>query len=673
MDIVKDYIDIEIFPCAGGMGEGFRRSGVEFDLMIEIEENHCDSYEANLGHRPTQMDARSFLEMLMMGWRPPKRVRMIVADPPCTPWSRAGKRLGQDDPRDMLDGTCRIIAILQPDVYLIGNVPGLDDGPNLPIVQKTIGDLSKHGYCTADFARLDAANYGVPQHRIRPFWFGHKKGPCIQWPAPTHGDPEELTSMTLPGITALIPWVSCKQALGHLSADDLGRPIKLRHRKQNGVQEGSAPEKPARVVGTSNLSDGNVLIGPDQPRSGSKKKRDRSGDIAQGDRVNTLDAPSATVTRNGGRARMGAASTLSLVLPEAPKKGTRKRDEGRVPQGYRTRDPDRPSATITSKVPRAGAGESSAITVRPGDHAMSRPDKPARTLTRNTHSDGAVIVNAEPHHPPSYIDEPAMAIRAGSGGGANRALQLSGREMFPPSSPDEPAKTVRAMGRTAYMTLDAVDEDGDLIAEHDFTKPLPADFDISDAYEITEGEQDYILENKRHPNATPDAPAPTMGAKSRGQGAQVLVVSDKHRANAPDAPSHTVRGGGDGHSAPQVVVVTGNHPPSPTDGPANTVRATTGGGSNRALEWPWQRPSTTLQCDERIAPPGHHGQSFMSDADAVVISEKAAAILQGFPETWVFCGNSKKARWSQIGQAMPPPLAHAVANSVVEQIRKAED
>lgn len=28
-----------------------------------------------------------------------------------------------------------------------------------------------------------------------------------------------------------------------------------------------------------------------------------------------------------------------------------------------------------------------------------------------------------------------------------------------------------------------------------------------------------------------------------------------------------------------------------------------------------------------------------------------------------FSGKTKRARWSQIGQAMPPPLAHAVAGS----------
>lgn len=45
-------------------------------------------------------------------------------------------------------------------------------------------------------------------------------------------------------------------------------------------------------------------------------------------------------------------------------------------------------------------------------------------------------------------------------------------------------------------------------------------------------------------------------------------------------------------------------------------------------------------------------------------AQKAAAILQGFPDGWRFEGKTKASRWSQIGQAMPPPLAEAVARSI---------
>ena len=345
-------INLELFCCAGGMAEGFRRAGVRFDVALDFAPDHCDSYERNLGHRPIAMDVRDTLRMVRAGhlrWD----VDLLVADPPCTPWSRAGKRLGTADERDMLEVTCELIAALRPRRYLIGNVPGLDDAVNLAIVRRHIGGLGKHGYCVADFARLDAANYGVPQHRVRPFWFGHLAGPCIRWSAPTHCDPLDLCSHALPGIEPLKPWVTCRQALGHLAPDDLGRPVKMRKRNDHGAQG---------------------------------------------------------------------------------------------PQSTRTISPDAPATTVQAREDRVGSG-------------------------------------------------------------------------------------------------------------------------------------------------------------------------------------------------------------SPV------------------LDWPWPRPATTVTCRPGLAPPGHYDESFaiLSLPDAVILSERAAAILQGFPEGWHFAGDTKKARWEQIGQAMPPALAEAVARSVVDQ------
>lgn len=667
-----DGFDIEIFSCAGGMGEGFRRAGLVFDMMVDFEEEHCDSYETNLGHRPINMDARDLLRMLEMGWRPPRPVRFVCGDPPCVSWSRAGKRLGVNDPRDMLEGTCRIIALLQPQAYLIGNVPGLDDGPNLPITQRTIGALSTVGYCTADFARLDACNYGVPQHRHRPFWFGHKRGPCIQWPAPTHGDPDELRDQeTLPGIAALIPWVTCKQALGHLPLEELGRPIKLRKRGANTVQHGSVEERPARTVGTSNLSDGNVILNGDQPRAGKRGKK------GQGDRVGDLDKPSATVTRNGGTAGRGAHSQFALTYQDlvdndlmtdftgresAPKKknhgasqgqrvtpadhaspaitasargnqtivdplvltegvpssgAPRARDKDRTPQANRVGAPDKPSATVTTKTARKGAGQHAVIadfTIqdrRGGVEGLNTLDAPSHALLRNTHGNGSILLLNDKHRPPS-ADEPSNTIRGGGNGH---------------SAPPVVIQT------------------------------------------------SSVLKNDKHPFAQEGEPAPTVGNKQRQS--QVLQWSN-------------------------------NHPPSFANEPAMTQRATSGAGAVRAMQWPWDRPSTTVLADERLGPPGHHDENFRiltTEGDGIVISEKAAAILQGFPDIatcscgkaiieipweptirkgdrcpkcgdeyqismWAFLGETKKVRWSMLGQAMPAPLAHAVARQVVDQIEK---
>src|SRR5687767_6539531 len=93
-------INVELFSCAGGMAEGFRRAGIHFDLAFDFAKDHCDSYEKNIGHRPICMDVRDLLRMVRAGVKSPA-IGLLVADPPCTPWSRSGKRLGTEDERDM--------------------------------------------------------------------------------------------------------------------------------------------------------------------------------------------------------------------------------------------------------------------------------------------------------------------------------------------------------------------------------------------------------------------------------------------------------------------------------------------------------------------------------------------------------------------------------------------
>lgn len=419
-------INLELFSCAGGMAEGFRRAGVTFDLAVDFAPDHCDSYERNLGHRPIAMDVRDMLRLVRAG-QLRLDVDLLVADPPCTPWSRAGKRLGTADERDMLEVTCDLIAALRPRRYLIGNVPGLDDSKHLPIVQRLIGGLSRYGYCTADFARLDAADYGVPQHRVRPFWFGHRAGPCVRWTAPTHCDPVELATLAVPGVAPLRPWVTCRDALSHLEPEQLGRPVKMR--KPSVRHEPSKPSKPSNTI--------------------------------------------------GAKSRGNGACAITLREP-------------------------------TSK------------------------------------------------HPAATPDEPSPTIKAGGGGHTGPHVMLA-----------------RSSGRKR--------------TKHD--------------------------------------------------------IPQSARAITADAPATTVQ--------------------------ARTDRV---GSGSPVLEWPWTRPAITVTARPGLAPPGHHDEDFaiMSLPDAIILSELAAAILQGFPPDWVFSGKTKKARWSQIGQAMPPALAEAVARAIVEQDRQAD-
>jgi site-specific DNA-cytosine methylase len=89
------------------------------------------------------------------------------------------------------------------------------------------------------------------------------------------------------------------------------------------------------------------------------------------------------------------------------------------------------------------------------------------------------------------------------------------------------------------------------------------------------------------------------------------------------------------------------------------------------LEWPWDTPATTVTTTDRLTPTRHHETSSLSVPNAIKLSERAAAILQGFAEGWQFVGTTKRSRWAQIGMAVPPPLAEAVGRSILVALRSA--
>lgn len=103
-------------------------------------------------------------------------------------------------------------------------------------------------------------------------------------------------------------------------------------------------------------------------------------------------------------------------------------------------------------------------------------------------------------------------------------------------------------------------------------------------------------------------------------------------------------------------------------------RMTVGGVDS---QWQWRRPATTISGDSRVWPPGHkvnqadrdrgHGDRYAGRAgvDAVRVSVEEAAVLQGFPEGYVFCG-SRTAQFQQVGNACPPGLARAVVEALLD-------
>ncbi len=260
---------IELFCCAGGMSEGLRRAGIRVVEAIDRDPDACDSYETNLGHRPRQLDVNDLWPLSPNGWRPPAH-DLVVADPPCAPWSLAGKRQGLNDPRDCMMATVELICAWRPRAWLIGNVPGLEAECNLAMRQQIFEPLFTAGYCI-DYRRLNAADFGVPQTRKRPFWFGHVGGPCLRWPQPTHADPRKLATPMLLASEWRQDWVSVRQAFTTegLPRELWGRRVSAKRALRTGGNGGHrvrTVDEPAPTVTTGMTHYGNHLQWPwDRP------------------------------------------------------------------------------------------------------------------------------------------------------------------------------------------------------------------------------------------------------------------------------------------------------------------------------------------------------------------------------------------------------------------------
>jgi DNA (cytosine-5)-methyltransferase 1 len=87
--------------------------------------------------------------------------------------------------------------------------------------------------------------------------------------------------------------------------------------------------------------------------------------------------------------------------------------------------------------------------------------------------------------------------------------------------------------------------------------------------------------------------------------------------------------------------------------------------------WPWQRPATTLAGDPRVFPPGGHLANDGRDntrmvgrpEGAVRVTLREALTLQSFDPDLPVQGSRTK-QFEQVGNAVPPPLAHAVLQAL---------
>ncbi len=212
--------------------------------------------------------------------RRPGDIPLMLGGPPCQAWSSAGHQLGLHDPRGRLfEAFAAVAAECQVRWIVFENVRGLltargPDGRPGGALEYIRRRLLAHGFQTAVHL-LNAADFGVPQRRVRLFIVGFAAGDMPPFPAPTHAGSGKCEYMYAPA------WVTlgeCLSRIGPCRPEDIIRPtVKL-------------------AVELASVPDGKGV------RSPGKAEATRPGGhwgYKQGAFVADLDLPARTVTASG--------------------------------------------------------------------------------------------------------------------------------------------------------------------------------------------------------------------------------------------------------------------------------------------------------------------------------------------------------------------------------------
>lgn len=169
------YKVISLFSGCGGMDLGFEDHGFHPAICVDIDPVACSTLQRNRGWNVFNGDIREFSYA--------GKVEGVIGGPPCQGFSTAGRGDPKDERNFLWREYFRIVEQSDPDFIVLENVPGMAYKRHKKNFDELIHAFESHGF-VMNYGVLDAADFGVPQHRKRLFILGGK-GFRIPLPKPT--------------------------------------------------------------------------------------------------------------------------------------------------------------------------------------------------------------------------------------------------------------------------------------------------------------------------------------------------------------------------------------------------------------------------------------------------------------------------------------------------------
>ena len=238
---------ISLFSGGLGLDLGFESQGFAIRVALDSDLAVEATVRANGRLLPVITDNVSRVTtgtILEAAGLPVGGVTVVTGAPPCEPFSTAGARNGFRDHRaSAVYSFIRIVKESQPEYFAFEEVPGFlraakqhmsfysrsrmredEIHPDFRLgsaFDEVMKEFQGTGYRLSfdpknpKTSLLNAADYGVPQKRMRFVLIGAREGPAIDLPQPTHGAPDSNEVQE----GARRPWLTLRDAIKSLDSD----------------------------------------------------------------------------------------------------------------------------------------------------------------------------------------------------------------------------------------------------------------------------------------------------------------------------------------------------------------------------------------------------------------------------------------------------------------------
>ena len=247
-----------LFAGGGGRSVSFRLDSEESGAVWRGEAVECVPafaaiHRVNLPDTPMTVHRMTAENPLPPGFMAGVRCTSIAAGPPCQPFSAAGSGAGASDSRNGIPALLAAVAQLRPLTVEIENVVGLLKFTD--VLKLVVSAMEDMGYYLGLHV-LNAAEYGVPQRRVRAFIMGSLLGP-IDAPPPVAGKAAGMPFKTVGdaiGEGTSFKAFSTYDSQLQLTKEQAFRAVRLDAMSGCAVPRELRPDAPARTLTAANLA-----------------------------------------------------------------------------------------------------------------------------------------------------------------------------------------------------------------------------------------------------------------------------------------------------------------------------------------------------------------------------------------------------------------------------------